>query len=121
MREIRDVRIPFAELRGRLRVSHDDKLFTFVLRRLGVKDIKIEADAIVVPSFIPIEPLLAEGFAALERDGVKPAPCARCAEIHDVEHDPGIFKNPVRFEGFICKSCAQKLSAWEYCDQLLEL
>lgn len=114
MREVRDVRHTFAELNGRLGTRHDREYFAFVLRRCGVKDVQIETDAIVAPSYVPIEMMLKEGILALESDGVVPTPCARCAKYHDPDRDDGIFRNPGGLEGFVCRSCAEQLSAWSY-------
>jgi hypothetical protein len=121
MREIRDHRVTFAELKGRLKVDHDAKFFAFLLRRLGLKDVRLDGDGIAYASFIPLETLLGESIGALEREGVKPGPCARCGEYFDLEHDAGVFKNPVAFTGFICRGCAERLSAWEFCEKWLEL
>lgn len=114
MREVRDVRYGFDEWNGRFGTNHDREYFAFLVRRTGTKDVRVEADALVAPSYVPLEILLREAMAALAAEGVTPAPCEACRRVFDPDRDDGIFRDPARLTGFLCRPCAEKMSAWTY-------
>ena len=58
--------------------------------------------------------MLRESLAALASEGVRPAPCESCARVFDPDRDEGIFREPAGFNGFVCRTCAEKMSAWTY-------
>ena len=119
MREVKDVRVTLEELKGRLGIDRGPEFFEFLVRRIGLKDVRIDGGAIVHPSFVPLEPLLREAVAALEREGARPEPCARCSKVFDVERDDGIFRDPSKLEGFLCRPCAESMTAWTYFQEWL--
>ncbi len=110
-----------AALAGRLGVEPDVPLFRFLVRRIGIQDIRIDRDEIVYSSFLPVEQLLKETLQGLEVDGVRPLPCLKCTGVFDAEHEDGIFADPHELNGFICRACAEKLNAWSfYNDHLVQ-
>lgn len=114
MKEIRDVRLTFAEVRSRLGIDRPPGFFKFLIRRLGLKDVRIDGDALVYASFVPVELMLKESAHSLEAEGVRAVPCEKCGDFHDAEHEDGIFRDPQRLEGFVCKACAEKMTAFDY-------
>ena len=44
MREVHDARIKLAELKGRLKLDRPAAFFEFLIRRIGLKDVRIEGD-----------------------------------------------------------------------------
>jgi hypothetical protein len=114
MREVHDARIKLALLKGRLKLDRPAPFFEFLIRRIGLKDVRIEGDEIVYASFIPIETLLRESAGALDAEGVKAGACEKCGAWFDVDHDDGIFRDPAQLEGFLCRRCAEEMTAWAY-------
>ena len=114
MREVHDVRVPVSALAGRLGCPDTVGWFRFLLRRIQLKEIALEGNELVHSSFLPVEQLLRETIDELEASGGRAEPCRRCGEYFDVEHDPGIFEDPSELTGFLCRACAEGLSAWDY-------
>ena len=78
MKDVRDVRVSLAELAGRLGCEPDPAWLRYVIGRVGVTDVRIEGDALVHASFVPIEALLRESIAEMEASGVRPTACRAC-------------------------------------------
>jgi hypothetical protein len=114
MRDVRDLRVSLAELNGRLGLDLSPGKLAFVVKRLGMRDVRLEGDAIVYASFVPLETLISEAVLALARDGAELAACESCANWFDVEHDDGIFRDPAKLEGFLCRGCAEAMTAYRY-------
>jgi hypothetical protein len=47
--------------------------------------------------------------------------CLGCKRAFDAASTPGIFRQPVQKQGFICRGCAKKLTAWEFYYDYLEV
>lgn len=124
MRDVKDVRVPLAAIAGRIGVGGRDDLpafFALLLARTGVKEVRVDGGDLVYPSFVPIEPLLSEALAELQRSGARIEPCGACRRLFDVEHDDGIFADPRDLRGFLCRKCAESMSAWTYYTERLRL
>lgn len=119
VKDVRDHRVPLAQLTGRLGLSGPPEYFAWLVRRIGLRDVRVEGTDLVYSSFVPIEQLLKEAVEELKAAGAKPGPCQKCQTWFDTEREDGIFANPVAMQGFVCKACAQKLTAWEYFHDVL--
>lgn len=121
MKEVQEVRYPIAALAGRTGCPPDPSWMRFVLARYRVEGVRVEGDELVAPSFVPVEPLIAGFLDQLRHDGVEPAPCSVCSELVDPEHDDGIFEDPQNLNGFICRPCAERMTAWAYYNERLRI
>lgn len=114
MRESHESRIELRELVGRLGCPEAPGWFRFVVDRVGMKEVRIEDGALIHESFVPIEALIRETMDEMAASGIQPTPCGACATYKDPNRDEGIFDDPAALEGFICRACAEKMSAWTY-------
>jgi hypothetical protein len=114
VKEVADVRVKIALLAARLGIEPDLPFFAFLVRRIGIKEVRLEGDEVVYTSFVPVEPLMREALDELAATGARPLPCRICSTVHDAEHDDGIFADPAEFDGFICRACAEQMSAWTF-------
>lgn len=121
MKHVHDQRTPIDALAGRLQCPASPAFFRFLMRRIRIQDVRLEGGELVYSSFLPVEQLFAETLAELNGQHARPTPCTVCAEVFDAEHDDGIFEQPARLEGFICRPCAEKISAWDYFQDRLRI
>ena len=88
------------------------------IQAAGAKAVAFQADLTGAKA---VEQLFAETLAELNGQRARPTPCTVCAEVFDAERDDGIFEQPARLEGFICRPCAEKISAWDYFQDRLRI
>lgn len=119
MKEVHEERVGLDALAGALGVEAAPELFRFLLRRSGAKDVRIDGDALVHPSFLPVELLLRQTLDELRESGARVEACLRCRERFDADRDDGIFADPAALEGFVCRACAEGMDAWTYFHEVL--
>ena len=120
MKEVREVRVPLDALAGRLGVEASPAYFEFLLRRIKTPVVRIEGNELVHESFIPVELMLKQTHEEIAAGGARPTPCLRCERVFDADREDGIFADPAQLEGYICRPCAEGMTAWTYFQDVLK-
>ena len=87
---------------------------------IGITDVKLDGNDVVFSSFIPVEQLFRETLQELDQGGGHPDACLQCREYFDVETEDGIFADPQQLSGFVCRGCAETMSAWTFFQEHLK-
>lgn len=121
MKDSHESRVELKALSGRLECPEAPGWFRFVVDRVGMKEVRIEDGALFHESFVPIEALIRETMEEMAASGVKPIACGGCGDYRDAERDEGIFDDPAELVGFVCRNCAEGMSAWTYYNDRLKI
>lgn len=119
MKEVHEVRVPITAIAGKLGIEPSKPYFDFLLRRVGSKDVRQDGDDLVHVSFLPLELMLQQAQDELRDADARVEPCRGCERIFDADRDDGIFADPARLEGFVCRPCAEAMDAWTYYNEVL--
>lgn len=121
MRKVADQIWTREELGTRLGASIDRARLVFLIRRLAYPEVRVqsEGEAVSFPGFVPLADLLAEVLADIDRGAVAVQRCRVCTQDFDIDTEEGVFGDYNELTRFICRGCAESLSAWAFCQQHL--
>lgn len=102
------------ELNLDLGVTFNTDYWAFIFARVGYPEIVFDAASAVVtyPEFVPLEDLLRDVIRGLDRDQV--VACEECRGLFDIGEEDGIFGDPEKLEGFLCRRCSETTSARDF-------
>ena len=115
MREIGHEEISVAEANAKVGREFSAALWEFLVRRMNYGEISLERESgkIRYPDYVPFQEFFRGLIEELDQGRADARPCGACQRVFDVNVDEGIFARPDVLERFICKECAEKLSAWD--------
>lgn len=104
------------EANQRLKTDYSSAYWAFLIRMLNCQEVKFDVTEgkISFSNYIPLTELLNEVGKQIQDSTIVPQICRVCSEYFDINREDGIFGNPANLEGFICKTCAEKLSALDF-------
>lgn len=114
MKRIQDRSETYAELGARFGREPTRGFWQFVLVRVQMREIQIGEEGIRYPEYIPLEEVVQEILRAIDAEEIFLRPCIQCGEYHDLNEAEGIFGNFEALERFLCRDCAETMSAWEF-------
>ncbi len=114
MKRIQDRFESYSDLGARFGRDPTRGFWQFVLVRLHMRDIQIGEEGIRYPEYVPLEEIVQEVLRGIDAEEILLRPCCRCGEYHDLNDAEGIFGNFEALERFICRHCAEEMSAWDF-------
>ncbi len=96
--------------------------WAFLIAQVNYKEVSFDSatQAIVFPEYIPLKSLLKDVLDNIKQGIIAVRQCRVCQQYFDVNKQDGIFGDNENLERFICKDCAQTLSAWDFYYQHLK-
>ena len=116
MKEIGPEEISVAEANAKVGKEFSAAQWEFLVRRMKYGEISFDRQSqkIHYPGYVPFHEFFQGVISELDEGSVDARPCAACQGVFDVNVDEGVFARPDAFERFVCKQCAQRLSAWDF-------
>ncbi|MEQ8768561.1 MAG: hypothetical protein RL885_31940 [Planctomycetota bacterium] len=119
MKRIQDRVESFADLGKRFDREPTRGFWQFVFLRLRIKEVQIGEDGVRYPEYMPLDDVIREVLRSIEDEEILLRACARCGDYHDINEAEGIFGNFEALERFLCRDCAEEMSAWEFYNDYL--
>ena len=69
--------------------------------------------------WVPVDTMVEDGLEAMSDGRIEVRPCGACGEVCDINENDGIFGDPRNLERFVCRDCADRLSAREFYEKHL--
>ncbi len=116
MKNVKNIHWEISEANQRLQQDFDVAWWAFLIAALDYKEISFDAvkQEIVFPEYIPIKNLLADLLEQIRQETIAARQCGVCRQYFDINKNDGIFGDEENLERFICRHCAQSLSAWDF-------
>lgn len=101
----------------------DADYWSFLVKQVNYDEVTWDAQkqAIVFAEFIPLKSLLEDVLNRISTDNIAVTQCQTCQKYVDYNQDEGIFGDSEDLAHFICKPCAQSLSAWDFYQHHLKM
>jgi len=111
------------EVNDYLQQNFDAKYWAFLIAQLSYKEVQFDkvAEQIIFAEYLPIRTLIIETLGRIKQGEIVPMSCEVCQQFFDVNKQEGIFGDTHHLKRFVCKTCSQKLSAWEFYHQYLKI
>jgi hypothetical protein len=120
-KELKTTRWSVDEANAHLGRSLDGDYWRFLIRQVGYREVTFDpqGQAIEFPEYVPLQTLLEEVLERLDRGEIAASQCQVCGTYWDINTDDGIFGDTRNLERFICRPCAERLSAWDFFQRYL--
>ena len=109
------------EANQQLQQNFSAAYWAFLITQINYKEVTFNQDthSIHFSDYIPLKTLINELLVRIQNHEIALTQCQRCQQFFDMNQAEGIFADWRHLEGFICKSCAQQLSAWVFYQEYL--
>lgn len=115
MKRVGSERLSLEAARQALGTHIDPAWLRFAVRHLAYPEVSADADGTVTyPGYVPVPALLAEVAAATASGALTLRTCGECGECFDIDKADGIFGDYDALERFVCRSCAESVTAWDF-------
>ncbi|MCP3852985.1 MAG: hypothetical protein GY694_22570 [Gammaproteobacteria bacterium] len=104
------------EANEQIKMEYDGHYWQFLVRLINIKEVKWNAnnESIDFAEYIPLKTLLNEVLDRIASDEFNVEECQVCQHYFNINDDEGIFGDTENLAHFICKKCAQSITAWEF-------
>lgn len=105
-----------AEANQQIKQDYDAPYWKFLIDTINIKEVlwNTENNCIDFAEYIPLKTLINEVLERIPTDEFMVKQCHVCQDYFNANTEEGIFGDNDELAHFICKKCAQSLSAWEF-------
>jgi len=113
----------FEEANQQIKQDYDTAYWKFLIRTINIKEViwNAKTNSIDFAEYIPLKTLLNEVLERIPTDEFMVEQCHVCQDYFNADKEDGIFGDNENLMHFICKKCAQSLSAWEFYQNHLKM
>lgn len=119
MKQIRDETLTVAQANERLGIEMEPAFWEALIRLIDYPELVYDAgtQTIRFPGYVPFDELAKEWIEGIEGGIYDVRQCERCAQYFDIHVAEGIFGDLAERNEFICRPCADAMTAREYFDR----
>jgi hypothetical protein len=116
MKKVIDNVRSLAELSTFLEQEVDAAFLRFLVERIGYTEVRLTEDGqgVTFPGYVPVGELFREVLRAIKEGEISLRRCRVCAGAFDIDTAEGIFGDDGALDRFVCRPCAEGLSAWDF-------
>ncbi|WP_198264529.1 hypothetical protein [sulfur-oxidizing endosymbiont of Gigantopelta aegis] len=96
--------------------DYDEQYWQFLVRLIDIKEViwNVKNNTIDFAEYIPLKILINEILERISTDEFMVEKCHVCQHFFNSDKEDGIFGDAEKLAHFICKKCANSLTAWEF-------
>lgn len=123
MKDLKTVSWDIAEANQRLQQEFAAPYWAFLIAQVSYNEVAFDqaTEQIVFAEYIPLKGLLDEVLEKIGQGTIAVTQCTVCQRYADMNKEEGIFGDTANLERFMCKTCAQTVSAWDFYHQYLKI
>ncbi len=116
MRQVRTKILTVTEANELLGVDMEPGFWEALVRMISYPEVQYvpSAQQIRFPDYVPFEDLAREWIEGIEQGVYEVRPCEVCGGWFDLDRAGGIFGKPEEREAYVCRECAERMTAREY-------